>query len=114
MKFLKKPKRFWFYNDWDAGWATGSDEHGHVTFVVPLGKGRALVVAWLARYKGPFLCQDCKEARWQTYMFEQDALYAQTYFNIEDYDEIDYLDNWEWQEALGVTPLQTKDENNGK
>lgn len=109
-------KRFWFYNDWEIeprdkgqslwNWLrvsfTGSDEYGHHTAVVPLGKGRAIVLVYRAGYKGWRFCEFCALSRRQTLEFEQEALYAQTYFNLEDYDDVYDLENWEWNQALGI------------
>lgn len=108
--------RFWFYSQWETvpldecdgvlDWLSkafkGSDEHGHHTVVIPFGKGRAVVIAYRAGYKGFRKCEWCVMARKQTLDFEQDALYVQTYWNIEDYDDVMDLDNVDWDEALGV------------
>lgn len=109
-------KRFWFYNDWDVDpregdqslwkWLklsfTGSDEYGHHTVVLPLGKSRAIVVVYRAGYKGFKKCFFCQEARDQTLKFEQDSLYVQTYWNIDEYEEVYDLEDEQWNEALGV------------
>lgn len=108
-------KRFWFYNDCEFGrepdeslrdWARkvflGSDEYGHHTLVIPLGKGRAACIAYRAGYKGFRKCQCCVESRKETLDFEQEAMYVQTYWNVEHYDDVFDLDNKRWYEALGV------------
>lgn len=96
-------KRFWFYNDWEGGFAKASDEYGHHTVVTPLGKGRALILAYRAGYKKFRQCEYCVLARKQTLDFEQDLYYVQTYWNIEDVDDVyDDLDDDQWDEALGV------------
>lgn len=109
-------KRFWFYSQYEpytmeeAGsikeWLRlnlrGTDEYGHHTFVIPLGKGRAVCIAYRAGYKKLWRCEDCVESRKQTLEFEQDALYVQTYWNIEDYDDVFDLDDKRWDYALGV------------
>lgn len=92
-------KRFWFYNDWDGGLSTGTDEYGYNTVVIPLGKGRAICVA---TFPGYLWCEDCAEGRRQTLAYEQDNCYVQTYWNIEDYDDVFDMSNEEWDEALGI------------
>lgn len=93
------PKKFWFYNDWQGGLYTGCDEYGNQTLVVPLGKGRALVLATFPHY---LFDNDCWQMRRQTLEYEQDNCYIQTYWNVEDYDDVFDLSNEEWDEALGV------------
>jgi hypothetical protein len=107
-------KRFWFYSDWEMtprkecdswrDWFTrnfkGSDEYGHHTFVVPMGKGRAVIIAYRAGYKGFRKCEYCVLGRKQTLDFEADMRYIETYWNVED--ALD-LDDWQWDIALGVT-----------
>lgn len=95
-------KRFWFYNDWNGGFSRGGDEWGHHTVVIPLGKERALVVAWRSGYKWPFKCAECVESREQYLLYEQENLYIQTYWNVEEFDDILDLSNDQWNEALGV------------
>lgn len=107
-------KRFWFYNEWDISPRTGSwkewfrnnfrgsDEYGHHTVVIPLGKGRAMVIAYRAGYKGTRKCEFCVEARKQTLDFEQEMYYVQTYWRIEELDDVHTLDMDLWDKALGV------------
>lgn len=109
-------KRFWFYNDWEIesrdenqslwNWFkvsfTGSDEYGHHTVVIPLGKGRGIAIAYRAGWKGLKKCFFCQEARNETLKFEQDGLYVQTYWNLDEYDDVYHLEDEQWDEALGV------------
>jgi len=110
-------KRFWFYNDWEPTpraeckslreWFrinfTGSDEYGYHTVVAPFGKGRVAVIVYRAGYKGFRKCEYCVESRCQTLEFEQDILYVQAYWNIEDLDDVIDMQDWQWDIALGVT-----------
>lgn len=95
-------KRFWFYNNWDGGFAKASDEYGHHTIVIPLGKERAFVLAYRSGYKKFKHCEFCAQSRKQTLDFYQELYYIQTYHNIEDFDDVYDLDNELWDEALGV------------
>lgn len=95
-------KRFWFYDNWDSGLSKGSDEYGHHTIVIPFGKGRAIAIAYRAGYKKFKQCEYCVLGRKQTLEFEQEALYVQTYWNIEDYDEVFDLPDSHWDTALGI------------
>ncbi len=110
-------RRFWFYDDWTPAdlseyktlseWFKvnfkASDEYGHHTVVIPLGKRRAMIVAYRAGYKRFKHCEFCLLARTETLEMEQDFCYVQTYFNLEDYDDVYDLDVDDWNEALGIS-----------
>lgn len=101
-------KLFWFYDDWlGTRPSFGGDEYGCHTLVLPLGKRRAVVFVIWPCY---LFDTDCSQQRRETLRFYQDLFYIQTYWNVEELDDLTELEEGAWNTALGFGTKGETDE----